>query len=230
VRGELLGQLGVCGVAGFDGGDVTDEGFSEERNVADDVQDLVADELIRIAKRFVGENRIIADDDGILKTAAFDETVGVEIFDFFKETERACVGDFLGPGFRVNFDAEIFGHATAAARTCAGNLELVVRENRNRGIPRLHFEGFLNFEFLPSFGLRFESGLFDHPDIFAGTAISDRGLVGVQFHNGIVHLTPTERGQYVFDGMQSNVPFAQGCRAVRIDDVLKGSLDLGAAV
>src|SRR6185295_10220110 len=71
---NLRRELGVQRVAGAVGYEVADDGIADEREIADGVEDLMADELVLETERVV-EHAGLAEDDGILQRAAEREAV-----------------------------------------------------------------------------------------------------------------------------------------------------------
>ncbi len=92
---ENLGcQLRVQGMAGAMGDDVTDDRISDERQVTDDVQDLVTHELVFEAQGV--QHAGVADDDGVFERAAERQAVLAQPFHFLQEAEGARGRDVIG--------------------------------------------------------------------------------------------------------------------------------------
>jgi len=74
--GELFrdesGEVGVGAVAWFDGDDMTADGATEEGEIADDIENFVANEFVLEAKGFFAEDRVTANDHGVFEASAFD--------------------------------------------------------------------------------------------------------------------------------------------------------------
>src|SRR5439155_826924 len=66
-----------------------EDGHAEQREIPHRVENLVADELVRIAQPFGVEDVEIVDHDGVLQRAAAGEPGGVQPFDVALEPERA---------------------------------------------------------------------------------------------------------------------------------------------
>ena len=64
---EDLRELGVDRMAGARGDDVRLERHAEQENVADDIEDLVADELVLEAQRLLRDDLVALDDDGAVE-------------------------------------------------------------------------------------------------------------------------------------------------------------------
>ena len=74
--------------------DMTDDGISDQRQVADDIENLVADELVFEPQRV--QHAGVADDDRVLERAAEREAVLAQPFHFLQEAEGARAGDVIG--------------------------------------------------------------------------------------------------------------------------------------
>ena len=96
---DAADKFAIGGVAGFDGDEVTVHRPAKQRQVADNVENLVPNEFVRISQGFVGQDCVLADDDGVFETATFDEAIGYEELDFFEEAERPRVRQITLPGF-----------------------------------------------------------------------------------------------------------------------------------
>jgi hypothetical protein len=93
-------ELGVEGVAGFAGFDAAEERESNEGEVADQVEGLVAAKFIGIAEGAV-HYAVIGQDDGVIQRAAADEAHGAERLDIGFEAEGAGAGENLAEGFAI---------------------------------------------------------------------------------------------------------------------------------
>src|SRR5437588_11046826 len=104
------------------------DGSAKKRQVADDVEYFVTYEFVGVTERFIGENGIFSDDDGVFEAAAFDEAVFYEILDFLKKAERASMGDVALPTFGRDFHAAELSESAFFVGTGAGNFEDFIRE------------------------------------------------------------------------------------------------------
>ena len=91
---ELRGERGVQGVAAAVRDDVADDRVADERQIADDVEDLVADELVLEAQRVV-EHAGLAEHDRVVERAAEGEALLAQRLDFLQEPERARRRDLV---------------------------------------------------------------------------------------------------------------------------------------
>jgi len=95
VAEEALDEGGVHGMAGALGDDAAPDAAAGQGEVADEVEDLVADELVGEAEGAVLDFAV-ADDDGALVGGAADEAHVAEHGFVFAEAEGAGGGDEAG--------------------------------------------------------------------------------------------------------------------------------------
>ena len=150
-------------------------------------------------------------------------------FDFLEEAESARLGQVAFPGFGVELDAVVLGEASLFVGTGAGDLEILVGEDRHDGLAHGELDGGGGGVGLALFLLGDDSGFLDHAAIFAGAAVADGGLIGVQFDDGVVDAVAGEGGEDVLDGMDAGVALGEGGGAVGFGDVFDAGLDLGFA-
>ena len=86
------------------GHDVADDGMTDEGQVADHVEDLVAHELVFEPERV--QHAGLTDDDGVVERSAEREPVLPQHLDFLEEAER--------PRRRDVFDKRVFRNAQRA--------------------------------------------------------------------------------------------------------------------
>ena len=103
VAEEAGDQRGVHGVSGALGDDVAEDVMAGEGEVADEVEDLVADELIAEAQVAV-EDAVAGEDDDAFFGGAADEAHVAQLLFVFAPAEGAGGGDFalVGAGGEVD--------------------------------------------------------------------------------------------------------------------------------
>ncbi len=67
--GEGAREFGIRAVAGFDRDDVAADAMREKREVADNIEDFVADELVGKTERLLAQDGFAADHDGVFQAA-----------------------------------------------------------------------------------------------------------------------------------------------------------------
>src|SRR5205823_7963373 len=91
---HLLDEARVQGVAGADRGDLADDGAADQGEVADEVEHLVADELVAEAQRSV-HHAALVEDDAVLDRAAARQAGRAQLVDVLEEAVRARRRDLL---------------------------------------------------------------------------------------------------------------------------------------
>ena len=94
-RLQVLHECDVALVPGFHRGDVTEERAAEQGEVADQVEHLVARELVGEAQRLGVPDGVLADDDRALDPAALDPARAPQRLEIALEHERARGRDLL---------------------------------------------------------------------------------------------------------------------------------------
>ena len=224
---HLAGEFAVAGMAGAHGDDMAAQGPAKQREVADDVEHLMADKFLGIAERFGGEHGVVADDDGVFQAAALDESVLDEKFDLLEKAKGAGVGEFLFPGGGGDLGGIKLGEAALAVGTGAGDLEMFVGEQRHARFAEVDFNGFRDGEVILFFGLGDDAGGLDNLAKFAGTAVGNGRFVGVQLDDGIINAVAGQGGEDVFHGVDLDVALGERGGAVGLGNVLHAGLDFG---
>src|SRR6267142_3994552 len=103
---ELAHQLLVEGVPGLHGGELADDGHPDQGEVAERVEDLVADELVREAEPFGVEDVEVVHHHRVLERAAAGEARLVEALYVALEAKRPGPGDVLLERLLVDLEAE----------------------------------------------------------------------------------------------------------------------------
>ena len=78
------------------------ERSAHQRQVADNIEHLVADELLRIAQRLVRQHGVVTDDHGVLEAAAFDQAVLDEELDLLEKAKGPRVSNSFSQVSGVN--------------------------------------------------------------------------------------------------------------------------------
>ena len=100
-------EAGVERVSRADRDDVGLETDAREDDVAEDIEDLVTDELVLEAQGLLADDLVALEDDGGVERAALDETLLDKAFDFLVDGERAGRGNLRFVGLRVDVDGQV---------------------------------------------------------------------------------------------------------------------------
>jgi hypothetical protein len=194
IADEFLHQSGVHGVAGTLSHDAAFDAAAGEGQVADEVQDLVADELIREPQRR-RHGRLAAEDDGAGVGRAADQAHIAEHGLVFLEAEGAGGGDQI----------DVVAHGEVAAEALAadglGKVDGVVDLISGAGIDADKLGAFSDFdllddlEVLSAAALLAEAGFLEGLDVRQGAAVEDGDFEIVDFDDDVVDAETDERGE-----------------------------------
>ena len=199
VAEEALDEGGVHGVAGAFGDDAAPDAAAGEGEVADEVEDFVADELVGEAEVAVLD-LAAADDDGALVGGSADEAHVAEHGFVFAEAEGAGGGDEVGvvPGF------EVAGKGGVADGR--GKVDGVVDGVAGAGVDAdelgtfANFEGLEDADVLALAALELEAVSEDGFDVRAGGAVEDGNFEIVDFDDDVVDTEADEGREQVLGG------------------------------
>lgn len=203
--------FGVGPMAWFDGDDVAGEFASREHEVTDEVEGLMACELIVEAHRLLGHDFFPADDDCVFKRTAFDEALVEKGFDVFVKGEGTRGRDFVLVKFGGDDAGEVLHEASVFADVSDGDAELFVgNDGDERSVAGFEMNGLTDFPDFTRGGLFFEAGFFDELDVRARGAVTDWWFIGVHFNEGVVDSHTDQGGEDVLDGVNADRTFGKG--------------------
>src|SRR2546427_3092499 len=129
---ENLGcELGMQRMPGAVRDEMADDRMADEREVADGVENLVADELVLEPQRVVEPTRF-AQHDGVLERAAERQTVLAQHLDVLEERERARRRDLLHErGLGDTDGPRLMAEQRMVVADAVGDLEVIRRVERN---------------------------------------------------------------------------------------------------
>ena len=100
---ELRHQAGVHDVAAAFGNDLAQNWHSQEREVADDVEDLVTHEFVAEAQACFIQHSFRREYDGVVERPATNQVCASQFVDLVGEAKRARGGDVAAEGAIVQF-------------------------------------------------------------------------------------------------------------------------------
>ena len=229
LRKNPPGHFTVGRVARLHGNDVRTDGFSGQRKIPDDVENLVPDKFITVTQRFISEHRIVPNDDGVLQTTAFDQAVFKQVLNLFVITKRPGAGNVIAPCIGIHLDAEELREAAIISCAGAGDLKAVIRKCGHLRFTALQFNGGLELINISLRILCHNARLLDHLAVLRGTAVSYGRLIGIELDHGVVDTITGKRSEHVLHGMQLNVALGKRGGAIRFRNILHQSIDLRLA-
>ena len=210
---EAPRHFGVRAVAGLHGNDVAHNAFSAQHKVADEIQNLVAHELVLETQWLFAHHAFIADHDGVFQAAALDEPFIKQAFDFLVEHKSPGGSNFLLVNLRRDLGAEILSQPAIRPDLRARNAELFVRDNyQNAAVFSLDGNRLAHFIDTAHRILPHDAGLLDAFHIGPRRAIADGRLVGVHLDQGIVHSHAGQSADNVLDRVHFHAAFREGRR------------------
>lgn len=178
------------------------QGCAKEREVADEIEEFVADKFVREAQGFLAMDSGAIHDDGVFETPPTSESVSVHKGEVFAEKEGSGGRDFA----EITFGSEADFEALIADGECA---EIYFRDQlKVRGWQEAHFgftfavsEGFGDFDYA-AWGILFlrAGGM----NIFCeeyGASIEDGGFFFAEFNDEVIQPESVAGGEEVFHGV-----------------------------
>src|ERR1051325_4240798 len=211
---QLLDEARGQGAPGADRGDLADDRAADERQVADEIEHLVAHELIAEAQGAV-HYALVVEDDAVLDRPAAGQAGGAELVDVAQEPVRARRRDFLEEAVVPMIEVErlpadagvvevdlVFDDQTVAGGD--GDALVAVDDCDRLGDAQDRH-----------FGVELaDAGGVDEVHEQEGAAIDDRDLGAVDEDVDVGHAAGVERGQEVLDGADRTVILADRRRGV----------------
>ena len=223
---ERAGQLGIGSVAWFDCDDVAANAMPAKREVANDIEDFMADEFVVEPERFLAQDGVAADDDGIFEAATFDQIFFHQRLHVFVENKSPRGRDFAFVDGGRDFRGQKLGEAAARPDLGAGDAEFFIRQHdEERSGLCFNVNRLPHRENPPRRLLRHDSGLLDQLNVRECAAVADRGLIRIHLDDGVVHAHGGEGRKNVLDGMHPHRAFADGGGALDCFQVVDSRID-----
>ena len=224
--GERLGQFGVDRMTGARGDNVRLQRHAQQRDVTDDIQNLVAHELILKAQAFLRNDLIALDHDRAIERAAFDLAELEQLLDVLVNRERPRGRDLRHVGIRIDEQRQMLRVNAPIIGRGAGDPEIIRRQRDDGRLTFRHRDGGIQREVFAIRGLLHGLPLHDQIDKGFGRTIEDGRLRGVHFNNGVVDAAAAQRTQDVFDRLDFRVAHLNGGRADEIGDEIDARAQL----
>ena len=216
-------------MAGADGDDVRLEADAGEDDVADDIEDLVADELVLEAQGLLADDLVALEDDRGVERAALDEALLDETFDVLVDRERAGRGDLRLVGLGVDVDREVLRVDAAVVGGSAGDAQAVEGQGDDGAAAFVDRDRVREHERLAHGVLFDDAALVDERGEGAGGTVDDGRFGGVELDDRVVHGHAAEGGEDVLDGVQLDGIGRDGRLTLEFGDHLRDRTDLRLA-
>ena len=183
------------------------EGTTEQREVADQVEDLVAHELVPESKR-PRQDPGVVEDDGVVEAAAAGEAAGAQLRHLAGEAERAGGSDPRGEFFGAEDEGQFL-----LPDERMGEVDLVGdRQSRSARLEatrlpsRRTSTGSVERERPDHRVLALEAGGMEQPDERQGRAVQDRDFRSLDLDQAIVETQARGGRENVLDRADRHVP------------------------
>src|SRR5947207_5310171 len=195
-------------------GDLADDGTADEREVAEEVEDLVADELVAEAE-VAADHSFVVEHDAVLDRAAARETGGAHLLDVAQETERTGRGNLLEEAVVIEVELQRLPSDHGMAE-----IDLVLE---NQAICRGNADAFVAFDDLDRLldledrDLRAEgadAGCVDEVHERERAAVDDRDFGTIDLDVDVGDAAGHDRRQEMLDGADRDVVLTDGGRVV----------------
>src|SRR5262245_4048673 len=223
---DLHCELRVERMAGAMGDEMSDDWIANQSQIANRVENLVANELVFEAQGVV-ENTRLAEHDCILERAAKREAVLPQHLDVLQERERA--------GRRDVVDKRLFRHAQRPSlmtqkrvivTDAVSDLEMIRWIQRDAFIATRDGNRPDDFQVLARSREWSHAGFVNQVDKRGGAAVHNRDFWGVQLDNHIVDSHADECGQQVLDCLDRHLLARQARRELNACKVMNSGRNL----
>ena len=202
------------------GDDVRLERQPEQHHVADDIENLVPDELVLKAQRLLGDDLVAANHNGAVQGTPTNFPELQQLLNVLVNREGSRRRDSRFIGLGIDGQRQILGMNAPVVRRRARNLEFVTRQRDDRGVSPRHRNGGVEFIINPFLVLFHRLALMDQIHERPGRAIHHRRLGCVHFHDGIVHPAAVKGAEHVFDRVNLHVTRLDRGRAHHVRDLI----------
>src|SRR5688572_35328 len=211
VRGQALHEADVGRVPRLDRQEVSARGAAEKEEVAQEVEDLVAYELVVEAERLPVQDAVRLHHDGVLERAPLDHPALAEALHVALQDEGARGGDLLHEGLRRDVVGGVLG-APKGVLVFDGerDAQSVVRERDEDDAAFLEPHGLPDAE-IPARGVLLgDSRALEERDVRPGAPVLRLGrLLRIERDDHVVDLEAGDRRQDVLDGVHFGVAVLQ---------------------
>jgi len=209
---------------------VAQNGLAAESQIADDVQYLVAHELIAESQRLVIENPVGRERDRILERAPSSQAVPAQHLEFLDETECPRRSDLARVIVLRETDlAGLHADHRMIEIDLARDPEVFGRLDRHETVLLAHLDPFEHSQICPR-SFEFDHSRFpDQIDPLPAAAVEYRHFQRIDLDDGIVHTTSQKRREEMLDRRNHDSGFHERRRIADVRNILRRRLDLEIA-
>ena len=123
--------------------DVGVEAAPQKGDIAQNIEDLVADELVFEPEGLLGEDFVPLDDDRAVEAATLNFPEFEEFLNILVDSEGAGRGDLGDVGIRIDIEGQVLGVDAPVVGGSAGDFQGLTGEGDDRAVPFGNRNGFL---------------------------------------------------------------------------------------
>src|SRR5437773_5014764 len=181
-------------MARFIGNEAAEHRLADQGKIAEQIESLVANKLIRESQRRIVQHARLREDDRILQRSSTDKAARLQFLNFIVEAERPGRRDQVGivRSRELNVEA-LFTDQWMSEINIVPDAERIRRIDAERLLAFIEDELFNNSNVLARETLFNDTDTRDSFDIWQGAAVKDRNLEVVEFDVSIVDTHAIER-------------------------------------
>ena len=218
-------ELGVKGVAGALGDDEAAERTADEREVADEIERLVAAEFVGETERAVDDG-VAGEDESVLVGTAADEAHLAHAVEIALEAEGAGGSEQMAEGIAIDVKIDVLA-ADGGMREVDGapDAEFFSGINADAAAGIGDFEWLKNAEITPAAAEGTDAGAGEHLDEGLSGAVEDGNFDGVEVDETVVHAAGVKRGEQMLRGGDEHAFLHEAGGVTDASDVADVGLD-----
>ena len=178
------------------------EGRADQREVSQQVEHLVPDELVLVAQVRLHHAARVVDDDRVFDVRPLSQPLGQELVDLAREAERPRPLDLLRVGLLVHLERDVLRaqHGDGVGERVA-HRELLGRDGDEGDVVLDDVDGVAERELAEGCVLVEHAGLAQDLGEGRGAPVADGDLLGVELDLEVVDPAAVDRREEVLDGV-----------------------------
>lgn len=202
-RGTILqksrDQRGVHGMTSSLGNHVALDAFARQRQIADQVENFVADKFVRKAQRAI-LHAFTGQDDCIFRTSAANQSHVAKLFFILAKTEGAGGGQLSGVGTGIQIQLKRFSADGCGKIDGIGNAIALAGINADEFAGIVDFNGFADAEIFSTAPLSLQADRLKGGNIRKRAAIEDGQFQVVQLDDDVIDAVADQCGEQMLCG------------------------------
>ena len=163
--------------------------------------------LVGKAERFLAQDGVASDDEGVLEAATLDQPLLHQILHILVVDKGAGGSNLARVDLRGDLEGEILGESAVVVGLGAGDLESIVWKDRHdRSSGGFDVDRLVWLEERAGLLLLHDTRLLDDLDVGGCTPVADRGFVGIHLDKGVVDPESRKGREDMLHGLDLGVP------------------------